>query len=172
MKKDAISFSDHTFGVLEINIGPKNNLILLNKFGLYLHSQNSFSLFYLLISIKVFFTDTHVVPKYSRRILVHWETLTYRTGKDCWETGTATGRGWVKGRTLSSALDSRPANVSPSGLPSRGESGADATGGGVEGGLGGHDRAVVVEKQGTQTDMLRRRGRGGGGWRRRRGIDY
>lgn len=101
MKKNAISFSDHTFGVLEINIGPENNKILLNKFGLYLHSQNSLSLFYLLISIKVFFTDTHVVPKssqHSRRILVHWETLTYRTGKDCWETGTATGRGWVKGQ--------------------------------------------------------------------------
>ncbi len=65
-----------------------------------------------------------------------------------------------------------PANVSPSGLPSRGESGADATGGGVEGGLGGHDRVEVVEKQGTQTDMLRRRGRGGGGWRWRRGINY
>lgn len=34
----------------------------------------------------------------SGRTLVHWETLTYRTGKDCWEAGTATGWGRVKGQ--------------------------------------------------------------------------
>lgn len=36
--------------------------------------------------------------KFSREILVHWETLTYRTGKDCRETGAAAGRGRVKGQ--------------------------------------------------------------------------
>lgn len=100
------------------------------------------------------------------------------SGRSCFthtqeHTGLAKSAGRLerrRGNTLSSALDRRPANVSPSDVPGRGES----TGGGVEGSLGGYDGEGAQGKQGTQTDMLRPRRAAGGGEgcrRRRRGVE-